>query len=391
MKSGSLIRVSLRLLAFAAVLAAGCYFLRPRPLPPMSAPAPAPIVLEQAAPAPPKTAVTGEWAHLAQAKIEPITFPGYSVRDTDTYDWLPDGRALLVRYADGDTNYHNLYAASSKGVTPLQQFNRRYSRKLYAYTYISAGDVVEHRPPTISAPPCLLSPDGKNLLWMEDDYQHTSLDGMHAQPQIMATAALNGAGRREWNYAKVFPHQKGDSVSDDRFFKWDDCWMRDSRRWIASSEHGYAIIRADCPGSWRLIRFRNKDFSLMQSGLIGEASDGRILTGSGSEYSYIRQATLTRFRPDVRKVMFRNVRISLPLYGKLTGIVLSTTGDKLVWLIQCEMKTAVWITSATGKFSSLSEPIELPAAVKSDSLRWLPDGKHISFMKGETLFKVTLP
>ncbi len=167
--------------------------------------------------------------------------------------------------------------------------------------------------------------------------------------------------------------------------------MRDSRRWITSFDHGFAIIRADSPHTWRVIRFRDKDFALMQTGLIGEACDGSILTGSALGSIATRQATLTRFRLDARRVVFHNVRVPLPFAGIPLGVVLSPNGDKLAWLIQGNSYTTLWISSATGNFSNLAAPVELPAVLKPDSLRWLPDGKHLSFLSGETLYKVTLP
>ena len=154
---------------------------------------------------------------------------------------------------------------------------------------------------------------------------------------------------------------------------------------------GYAIIQADRPRLWRVIRFSKTDLARIEPNIIGEARDGYILTGNGLEHYQTNRVTLTRFRPTAGKVALRSVSFLLPLHGLATAIRLSPEGDKLAWLIQGNSKTALWISSATGKFSSLSEPVELPATLKDASLRWLPDGKHISFLKGESLFKVTLP
>ena len=220
MKSGSLIRVSLRLMAVAAVLAAGGYFLRPKPtLLPKSVAA--------TAYTPPAPIVSDEWAHLRQAKVEPITFPGYRIRSTDTYDWLPDGRALLVRYIGEQNCIHKLYAASPKIVTPLQNFNRVYSGKLYAHYYSGIHAEEDHQEPEITPPYCALSPDGKRLLWLEDDYPHTNLEGMYNSPQTMAAAALDGSTFREWEYTKVFPHWA--AAYDNAVYNENEArWLRDS-------------------------------------------------------------------------------------------------------------------------------------------------------------------
>ncbi len=384
MQNVRLVRIGLRFTALTLALGAGGYLLRSRPTPIAPLKIAAPVISAQST-----SVVADDWEHLQKAQVKPVTFPGFSVRSTDTYDWLPDGRALLVRYAGGQNCVHKLYAASPENVTPLQNFNRKYSRKLYAYFYSGIHAEEEHIAPEITPPYCTLSPDGKHLLWLEDNYPHTNLEGMYSEPQIMAAAAVDGSAFREWEYTKIFPHWI-DAYDSAVYNEIEAHWLR-GNRWIMPYINGYAIIRADRPHSWRVIRFSKSDLAQIEPGVIGEARDGFILTGKGAEYYLTNSATLTRFRPDTRRLAIESAHVLLPLHGQVGPIRLSPKGDKLAWVIQGNSKTALWISSATGKFAGLSAPVELPATSKPGSLRWLPDGRHLSFLSGETLYKVTLP
>ena len=292
MKSGSLVRVSLRLATLTLALAAGGYLLRPKPTPLPKLAAPVAIAPPVPIDAP---AVADGWAHLVQAKIEPITFPGYSVRDTDAYDWLPDGRVLFARYAD-KTGHYELFTASASGITPLREFNRKRRHNLYADRYLSPGGYMDHLPPRISAPYCLPAPDGNQILWLEDSEIYVSVGDTPRRPDAYAVASLDGRTQREWHYWAIAPNWNQEAG----FFGPDACWMRDSRHWVTPYFKqglwaGFAVIDARRPHSWRVTRFRSTLDDNYH--LLGESQDGSILAESWSAGEAGGESIL-RFRPD---------------------------------------------------------------------------------------------
>ena len=152
----------------------------------------------------------------------------------------------------------------------------------------------------------------------------------------------------------------------------------------------------------RITRFREAIWN--HEALLGEAQDGNFLIAAHDPDSW--NSFVTRFQPYARNPTAKCITVPLPLtgrydpdgkqYANYSEIRLSPKGDKLVWLIDFTskdeiVKRALWVSSASGKFSSLSTPVEIPDTIEPNSLRWMPDGQHISFLKDETLYKVALP
>ena len=366
------------------LLSAAYFVVRPYAFPASAAPAQT-VPAVHVVPAAQKPAASDAWANLAQAQTERLTFPGYSVRDTDTYDWLPDGRALLVRFADG-TDHHRLYAASARKVSAFQAFNRKFSETLHAYEYLGVADATEHRPPTYTAPVCCLSPDAKRLLWLEDTYQHTNLDGMIPTGQLWEVADLKGRRRREWNPETFY--SPPDSYDEPH----EACWLCDSNRWLVPVNRDgkwirCTLLRVDRLRYRKFIRFR-KSPDIMYAKMLGETKDGSVLAAEWT-HAETDQADMTRFVPVGRNALPDRFAIHLPLRGEVQTVRLAPQGDKLAWVIQKENKAVLWISDTNGK--TLCSPVAVPASLDITSLRWQQGGKHITFLQFGDLYRVSLP
>lgn len=287
------------------------------------------------------------------------------------------------------TNHCILLAASAKKVVSLEDFNRKYGLKLYADRSSTPGRNMDHLPPEVASPYCLLSPDGKRLLWLESSEVYISVGDTPRRPESYATASLDGNTRREWRYYAIAPNWNQDAG----YFASDACWMRNSRNWITPYFKegwwlGFALIDSRRSHSWRVLRFR--DALRDNYHLLGEAQDGYILAEVSADAPSKRNY-IVRFRLNASTAVSEKVALSPPLPGFLLEPVLSPGGDRLAWRIYEDKKMALWISSAKGKFSGLSTPVEIPATIEPGSLRWMPDGQHITFLKDGTLFKVALP
>jgi len=196
-------------------------------------------------------------------------------------------------------------------------------------------------------------------------------------------------------------------------------WLPDSRRWLSWTPgpdkyllHLYSI---DSPHGAPV----SVSTSETMSYLVGVTPDYLVVqTDTPSPPSTAKRVTLTTFGVYPNSATARIVSFPLPVTAQISGLELAPQGDRLAWLLVDARRTpfitmlirlipsmsgrfpptegiSVWVsrldgtemheigfqqTHSTGKDTNVTT-----------DLRWMPDGKHLSFLMNNSLYSVPAP
>lgn len=237
-----------------------------------------------------------------------------------------------------------------------------------------------------------LSPDGRRLLWDE------------VFKQRIGVVSLDGTQH------SYYTHCGSDAQ-----------WMADSRHWIEWFEHRIVIHDVTDPRASRALVYPHGSL------LIGQNDDARSAwIPSESHFRMLRQANLPEGSSAISEmwvveggfganaVPSRRIRIPLPYTSDYPDTALSPRGDRIAYLLRYKQAPpllvllkrfwpalqvrsrsdeALWISNADGTDmheigfeEQTSKRVNAPALFSY--LRWLPDGRSVSYIHEHGLYTV---
>src|SRR5579884_2324832 len=305
----------------------------------------------------------------------------------ETYFWASDQQALFLQHVPESLYFQALLVDAGSGRKTLPEaFNARFSALLTAkIMHVRFADDPNRHETHYLPPKCALSPDGKRLVWL-------------SQNQKWIAARLDAADKVEWPRA-------GKTVPGFAL------WMFDSRHWVECVEDyhndAFTIPRAifhdlEAPRANQTVQFTG-----LPDGLpLGITHDNHVLLYKQD----FADRTTRKVKPQVdfyeasldgESASVRDYSISWPQSMRVWDMALSRQGDRLAWRLMpddleratCEIWTSDLRGEARRKIGQVKNltrltgdrSIRSPFPVK---LRWLPDGKRLSFLYDNALWTV---
>ena len=313
-------------------------------------------------------------------------FEGQSPTRTPVYAWLSDHEVLACRkVASARFEFFRRDTTSGKE-TRLTQLNEK-----IAASSVGLEDGFR------------LSPDGKFILWHTPRFG----PGKEACWHIAALDATYFSDRSnldpatvKWDYAPASAGQ----------LRWD--WEQDSRRWTLLSGElagGLFFLRYDKdnntdikPVEIPLGRKYNHVWSGYPTYLIGFTKEGRSLStrwdSALSTINVLEASIKPPFQP------LRVTPMRLPQHPLANSISLSPQKDKLLWgfivrtvphppftEFQHGDFEELWVSEADGSHMKRIVVLPLDQYSSLESIFWMPDGKHVSFIYEDNLYKIDVP
>lgn len=276
-------------------------------------------------------------------------------------------------------------------------------------------------PPSIyMPPPCTLSPDGKWFLWLYDN-----------EPSLMFRPP-NFPHRMTWMVARLDGWVRLECPAvpfpgNETMFQHNIVWMPDSRHWLelAPEEHpryravngpnGRPLLEPIEPaqpvfentrvlihslktqGSQELPVEREIKLPSPMGGLaLGFTHRGTVLVWSGSDKRGATQVKMQEVELKGPVARVRPYGIRLPVACKVYEVVLDRQGQRLAWvLVEPNKEAGVWVSNLAGKGMRQIGALEIeydkdlgPTSEIPHTVRWLPDGKQLSFLYKNALWTV---
>ncbi len=233
------------------------------------------------------------------------------------------------------------------------------------------------------------SPDGQWVLW------HTQKDNVlwHTQRDNRPPASWAATRRRDGKTVRWPNSQKG-------------FWLPDSRRWMGLDLHdvdhpGLRLPLCSDPGSW------------LMGDVLGVNTRGHVIVSFFSDLEErpgqpAFPLSLAEVSLTCPRATGRRLSVPHPRAGLDCSILLSPQGDRLLWINVSQESSATdeWLSSWTGNWYESTMSLDVwvchldgtpPKHVGTwrgrktsypASVRWNPDGRHVSFTLEDTLYSV---
>jgi hypothetical protein len=303
--------------------------------------------------------------------------------------WVNDEQALFLRRKRGDPPYHALLQDRSGSAVPLDIFNERHGARLQGPR---VGVVMEggtREPAQVSPPEAALSPDGRWLLW--EDQQNAARGAWIA-------ARLDGTEEKTWStnlLADWFNGGVAWTLAGDRWLE-----LLLSPRWRRQIVSGVRTHGID--GS---IGERVAVQPSTPSGLLcGITARDELVLRSAEPYQSLKAHDLWLLDPASGRTT--KTALSLPHRAVIEEMRLSRAGDRFALLLSTSIERsffprryALWTCALGGSDWSLvgvvdGRAVEDPGSPSGQryawpqELCWLPSGREVSFVFDERLFIV---
>jgi hypothetical protein len=296
----------------------------------------------------------------------------------ELYFWRDDHTLLFLRRAPDQTVFHAVLVDVATGQQTLpEEFNAKHSALMQGRPMIvtiqgSPKQEKHYRPPTAA-----LSPDGKWLLWRNFPFAQS--------PWIAAT--FDGQ-QQQWTPGS-------DPASEIADLPNHAFWMPDGTRWVELvsryADGGYSIHLAHEYRISDAVRVRTVGISGLQDGLsVGIRQDGMVVMHHPHYHRRepVRQLNLSLVSLGADRAVAQSLNVPVPVCNAVIDITLSPKGDRLAWILQQRRERpwlyTLYVADADGAHA---RPVASAEDVKTDdghswprSVRWLPDGKQVSFV-----------
>ncbi|HLV79905.1 MAG TPA: hypothetical protein VKT32_06460 [Chthonomonadaceae bacterium] len=308
-----------------------------------------------------------------------------------TYFWMDGSTVLFLRLTPNTTLYHATFIDAATGRKTLPEaFNTRNGSLLRGQSMIvMAGN---HREQCYLPLEAVLSPDKRWLLW-------SSLGTLSGPRWVAAT--LSGAEQRQWK-------PDSDPASQVAGLPGHALWMRDSRMWVELvyryANRNYTITRANV--------YELDDSSPIRKIAVQGLEDGLLagLTGDNEILMYYPPDPIGRHETPITEAHFslvpltsatvtaRDLTITIPTSMDIASVLLSPQGDRLAWILQRggldSPVYTLYVSDGEGKGMRAIGSAPYVQVGKRYSwpgdLRWLPDGKRVSFVYRNALYTVPI-
>jgi len=196
-------------------------------------------------------------------------------------------------------------------------------------------------------------------------------------------------------------------------------WLPDSRRWLAwtpgHSKQPLRLYSFDAPHGTPV----SVPAPEAMTGLIGVTPDNLVVqTDAPFPPATAKKITLATFGIYPNRTGVRTVPVPLPVTAQIHDLELAPRGDRLAWLLVDARRTtfitmlirlvpslsghfpptegiSVWISRLDGTEMQEIGFQQTHASGKNTNvatdLRWMPDGKHLSFLMDNSLYSVPAP
>jgi len=306
------------------------------------------------------------------------------------YFWRDDHTVLFLRQAPGQRHFLiELVDTRTGHATRPAAFNAHFSRlmpgQLMKVGVLGSNHFEDHYNPPVAA----LSPDGKWLLW---------LNSAIGQKGRWIGATLDGQSE-EW--------EKGqDPTSEAPFLDSQPLWLQNGKQWIELvsryANHTYSVTQANLHGIHQASVVKRFRVNGLADGLpAGVTNDGRLMIYHPAEprVRSIEQACFSLVRLGGETATVQALTVPIPESTSANDVLLSPQGDRLAWVLD---------RGATGSrlyqlFASKADGTDqrlvgaAPGVSVSNrfswprSIRWLPNGKRVSFVFRDALWSVPVP
>jgi hypothetical protein len=307
----------------------------------------------------------------------------------ETYFWHDDHMALFLRRDPDKTDFHVVLVNVLTGHETIPgAFNKLNSPLMQGMPMMqrfqgSSKDVMHYFPPE-----CSMSPDNRWLLW-------NSKPSPYFGNWVAATI---GGKQQKWA-------QGVDPDSNVSFVGGHGLWMPDSKQWVELiqrySNRTYTIHLARVYEVGRPRPLRTIRITGLQDGLpVGVTYDGLVAMHVGTKHGNAptAQLDLALVRIDSDSATARPVSIPIPVSYNVADVILSPKGDRLAWVARqgpvAESLHTLYTADADGShFRSIGSAVGIRTPREFSwprELRWLPDGKHVSFAYNGALYVVPI-
>jgi hypothetical protein len=235
-------------------------------------------------------------------------------------------------------------------------------------------------------PNATLSPDGKWLLWNHVDF-----------PRSQWVAAAFDGQQQQWA-------QGSDPASTEAYLPNHALWMPDSTRWVELvsrlKNDIYSIHLAHKYAMGGTTPVSTVHISGLQDGLpVGIRQDEVVVMDNSPRRTDapIRQIDLSLVSLGADKVTAQQLSVPIPVSAAVADVRLSPQGERLAWILEQEHdKTRLYTLYTADADGAHARPIGSAPGMQIGKayswpreLRWLPDGKQISFVYQNAVY--TLP
>ncbi|MCW3052332.1 MAG: hypothetical protein JWN14_1502 [Chthonomonadales bacterium] len=196
-------------------------------------------------------------------------------------------------------------------------------------------------------------------------------------------------------------------------------WLPDSRRWLAWSPHAdkhvLRLYSVDAP-TGEPVSLPMPDAT---TNLVGVTPDHLVVqTDAPFPPTTAKKITLATFGVYPNRAAVRSVSFPLPVTAEIDNVELAPRGDRLAWLLVDSRRSplitmlirlvpslsgrfpptegiSVWVSRLDGTEMQEIGFQQTHASGKDTNvatdLRWMPDGKHLSFLMNNSLYSVPAP
>jgi hypothetical protein len=313
------------------------------------------------------------------------------------YFWRSNQEVLFLRNAVGTPHYEAICLEINNGSEkPLTAFNAEYRTQMWGHPmtmrFIDANAKPARPSEIIFTPPaCSLSPDGTWLVWC---------GGKRGFTRWIA-ATLDGRCQMICRQAHI-ERQTMIWMPDSRFL----IELVQSHRHSISRFTGAILRDTEARVDTQLIRLTGAS----DGKVLGITDRGELLIQNGwFGPEQLRSEVVLSYcglNPDVAVTRERTIRLPHP--AEIHDVVLSPRGDRLAWALgntAClgadDAVVGLWISDLKGGDMHQVESAAV-AEVRTgsdghdvqyswiDDLRWLPDGKRVSFLYQTGLYAISV-
>jgi len=306
----------------------------------------------------------------------------------ESYSWRDDHTLLFLRRAPDKTVFHLVLVDARTGRETLPQaFNNKNSPLMEGgrmkMTFPgSPGGSMQYMPPTAA-----MSPNGKWLLWSSLPFPVPS-------------------GRKQWIASTLNGQQQtwpldSDPGSSVGFVPTDALWMPDSKHWVELvrryKDRAYSFPLAHEYELGKSVPVRTVLVSGLADGLpVGVRQDGIVVmhTSARNTGRPIQQLTLSLVGLKAATATVQILNVSIPVSSSVSDVTLSPKGDRLAWIVNKDrIPTGLHTLYVADADGGHARAVGSAAGVRLGNrfswprgLRWLPDGKHVSFVYKNAIY-----